>query len=542
VLTAARASRFRRPVELTALVAVVALGFFTRVSGFNHATPWFDDAWVVLSSKVGIGTAVHMVNTTPLFSLAMRSWILLHPNALWWDQLPVFVLGLGTVVAAFYLLRSFKPWWPVPYLGALVIAVSPIAVLYSTRVKQYNLDFLFAAALVYLFERWRREPTRRVAAVLAVAGALAVLTSATTLIVAAPVVVVMAHAAFADRRRIKDAALCFGAVAGAAVLEYAVWLRHLSNGLDVGWTARGYLLTFKTAHKFAFSLQTMFGQFFHWMIGVPTGHPPDPSKLITPAGAAIAVLTFLLLAGAILWAVVPSLRRWRTVAGPMVVPALTIGLSAFLAFIAVSPFGGGRTDLVIYPSILLLLGGVVTRLATLKWRFVAPVLLAGAVVAVGASAYVGATNRAVYPTIGLRQLYAEFTPYVTKHEFIVVDPWLDFAWADDALTPTSVSFQDEFFNWSQGFHVDSDDPVVIISNQYFFPDAQFGGLSHYATHLWYIGEAGSPAWPATSPNDLLYATRDYLTLIKDGWVPTSTQFHAAHVVAILMKFAPRAKG
>jgi hypothetical protein len=527
-----------RWLRIAVLLGIVFIGAWTRWPGFDHGDPWFDDAWVVLSSRQSFATAFHMVNTTPLFSLGMRSWILLKPGVLWWAQLPVFLLGIGTVVAVFLLLRYFQMWWPVPYLGALVIAVSPIAVEYSTRVKQYNLDILLSCAVLWLFERWRRDPQRRSAIALAVVCALALLVSATTAVVIAGVCAVAMHCVFADRRRLRDAAIVVVTVVVVGAVEYLVWLRHLSHGLDVGWTNRGYMLTFKTAHKFVFSLETMGSQLFHWMVGVPTGHPPDPSKLITSAGLIVAAITALLLALVTVPVLIQLIRHRRSLASPLVAPALAVTLAVLLGLFAISPFGGGRTDEVIYPTLLLLFGGFVTKLAHVKTRHMITGLLVASLLATGGLMLIGARNRAQYPTIGLTALYQKLRPHVTSYQFIVVDPWLTFTWGAANITKTSVSFHHEFFDWSQGFHVVSDSPKVIISNQYFFPNAQYGGLSHYGHQLWYVGESGSPSWPTPSPHDQLYVTRNYLALIKLGWVPTTTVLRSTHTIAILMKYDP----
>jgi hypothetical protein len=538
VLTSLRARLRDRPLEYLALALIVGFGAWTRVSGFSHGDPWFDDAWVVLSSKVPLGTAVHMVNTTPVFSLLMRWWILLKPGALWWAQLPVFVLGLGTIVAVFALLRYFAMWWPLAYLGALVIAVSPIAVAYSTRVKQYNLDILLACAVLWLFERWRRDPDRTRAVALAVTGAGALLVSAATMVVTIPACVAVAHAMAVERRRRADGAIVLGSVAVVGAGEYLEWLRHLSHGLDVGWTHRGYMLTFKSAQLFKFSLETMGTQLFHWMLDVPIGHQPDPSKAVTRAGEIIAAITAALLISVTAPVLIGAARRLRQVVGPLVVPAGAVVLAALLGLLAISPFGGGRTDEVFYPALLLVFAGAVSWLAR-RWRPLVSVLLVGALAAAGSCVMVGARNRAQYPTIDLRGLYAKFGPHVGPYQFVVIDPWLSFTWADDGLSRTSVSLVQSFpFGWSQGFHVVSDDNKVIISDQYFFPSGEYGGLSHFLNALWYVGETGGPTWPVPGPQDKLYQTRNYVALLDDGWVPTTTVYHATHTIAILMKYEP----
>ena len=74
-----------------------------------------------------------------------------------------------------------------------------------------------------------------------------------------------------------------------------------------------------------FALQTMFTELFHWMIDIPTGHPPDPSKFVTGAGVAIAAATIVVLGSVILPPVVSSVRHPRRLTGPLTAPALAIG-------------------------------------------------------------------------------------------------------------------------------------------------------------------------------------------------------------------------
>ena len=211
----------------SALALIVGFGAAVRAYGFSHSDPWFDDAWVVLSTKVNLSSAVHMVDTTPLFTLGMRSWIKLHPDSLWWAQLPVFLAGLLGIVSVFLLLRYYKLWWPLAYLGALIVAASPVAITYSTRIKQYNLDILLACALWWLFERWRRSPSRRSAVAVAAVAAVSLLISATTIVVIAPIGAVAVLLAWRQRERRGDVAIIVVASGVTLVAEYLIWLRRL---------------------------------------------------------------------------------------------------------------------------------------------------------------------------------------------------------------------------------------------------------------------------------------------------------------------------
>ena len=89
------------------LLVIVLFGFWTRISGFSSHQLWFDDAWVAVPAKAPLSQAIHMVDTTPLFSIAMRQWILWGPDATWWAQIPAFITGLIAIVAVYRLLKYF---------------------------------------------------------------------------------------------------------------------------------------------------------------------------------------------------------------------------------------------------------------------------------------------------------------------------------------------------------------------------------------------------------------------------------------------------
>jgi len=231
-------------------------------------------------------------------------------------------------------------------------------------------------------------------------------------------------------------------------------------------------------------------------------------------------------------------RGFRQVWGPLTSSAISVSLAIFLALSMVSPFGGGRTDEVIYPAVLLLFAGAITTFATraASAQSIGRALVAAVLVATGALALVGHRNPAKYPTTELTALYAKLKPKVTPYQFIVVDPWMTFGWGVGGYTKTSVSFAHTLFDWSQGFHVVSDDSHVFISDQYFFPPGTWKYLHIYSHQLWYVGMTTSSSWPTPSPSDQLMTTRNYHALRVDGWVPTSMTLRTAHTIAILMNY------
>ena len=519
------------------LPLIVAFGAWTRWSGFTRHELWFDDAWVAVPTRVGLGEAIHMVNTTPLFSLFMRQWILWGPDATWWSQIPAFFTGLIAIVAVYRLIKFFTFGETMALLGALVIAASPIVIDYSTHLKQYNLDIIFTSLVLWLAERWRRNYSLRGAWQLALASSIALLTSASTVVVVAPVLAIAAVSAWRDRARRRDVLVLGGLVGTTFVVEWMVWLSHLSHGLYVGWRHRGYLLDTSNLHRFVFSLQTMGSQFFHWMLAVPTGHKPDPDHHITVLGLMISATVAIVLVALVAPTLWHFLRRPFAAQSPLLGSALALSLSALLALVRRSPFGGGRTDEVIYPALLLLVASLLSRWAPrVRQRFaLAPrVLVVASVIALS---FVGLTNRSHYPTIDLKGPVAGMEAARLPSDGVVIDPWLGFTWAAADLPHFTVSREKSFFDWSQGFHINGD-ATYVFSETYFFPSWTYKYLDQHFSRLWYVAETGSPAWPATSPNDRIYVTRNLADLLSRGWVMTSTKFVGSHVEVVLLQYLP----
>jgi hypothetical protein len=517
---------------------IVVFGAWTRWSGFTSASLWFDDAWSALPARVGLATAVRMITTDPGYLLALRSWLQLDPNATWWAQLPAFVAGLAGIVAVYALLSYFRVWWPLRFLGALVIAASPVASDYSTRVKQFGFELLFACLLLWLAERWRREPAPRRAVALACACAAAMLFSVTTLSVALAVTAVAALSACTDRARRAGAAVVVGASGATLVVSYVLWLRHLSASLNYGWTRHGYLLWTSSLHHVVFSFEAMGTGIFHYLVGTPLGRSGRLSTQVTAEGIALALVAAVILATIVAFPLVGLVRSRLRAPGPFASAAIAVVFAVALALAARSPFGGGRTDEVLYPAILLLATGAVSSLVSDRGAAVRRVAM---VVVVGAAAClvaVGATNRASYPETDLRPLVTALDRHLRPGEVVVVDPWLTFTWAYDQLTPTGISFAPTYNSWSQGFHVVSLDRDVDISVNYFSYDGSYAELSRRTHLLWYVTPTVGPQSPIPNhPNDL-EETANYKYLKSIGWRRAGVYLTAPHTEAILMVYEP----
>ena len=531
-----------RWLPVVTLLAICGFGAWARAPGFTSSSLWFDDAWSAMPARVSLSTAVKMVTTAPGYTIVLRTWLRLHPEATWWAQLPAFVAGVAGIVAVYALLRAFGAWWPLSYLGALVVAASPVAIDYSTRVKQFGVDLLLACVVLWLFERWRRSSSHRDGGLLAVGCAASLLISATTLVVCVAAAAVAMVCGLTDRRRRRDGVLVGSATAVTLAVSYVLWLRHLSPSLHYGWTKRGYLLSTSSLHRVAFSFEAMGTGIFHWMLGVPLGRG-RVSTAITPVGVALSLLSAAVLLAVCVPPLAGVVRRRGREAGPLVASSLAVVLAVALALVGRSPFGGGRTDEVLYPSILLLAAGAVTPLVARGSERARRGALAGVVVVAGVLVGVGATHRAAYPTTDLRPLARQLAEpvNVARSRVVVVDPWLTFTWAYDALSPTAVSFAHTQLSWSQGFHVVSLEPDVVISTNYFFPDRSYSSLSMRTHRVWYVASTVGHQSPIPGhPNDL-EKTANYLYLRSLGWTPTGVYLTAPHTEAVLLAYRPSAR-
>jgi len=521
--------------------AIFVLGVWQRTTGFTRGDLWFDDAWTALAGHVSFASSLKMSATVPLYTLMMHFWVLAGPHTSWWAQIPAFALSLATIPATYFFVRFFRVRTSLAFLATLIMAVSPIAVMYSTRVKEYNADILLSFLLLWLVERWRRQPQARLARWIALSSTVALLTSASLNVIVVPVFFVMMVVAWRAPEHRRSVVLSAGTVVIVGVAEYLLWLSHLSSNLFYGWRQRGDLLDYRSFHQILYSLQSMAAKFFYFFIGTPAGFLPDPKHAVVVAGAMIALITGLVL-GAFLWTPVTTLlhQRGREIP-PTLVAAVALLLNVALAFADTSPFGGGRTDEVIYPAMFVLAAvfaeNVIERFQGKIHRGVFVALYVASTLFLLNVAH---SNRALYPVVNLRNLMAQVQTHTQPGDLIAVDPWFNFTWALDNLSAYRISFAHN--DWSQGYHIVSADPSVMLTTLYMLPDAAYGSIPHHSstTRLWYVGIRMSPKgfiFPDTATP--LTPTACYLALVgAQGWQPTHTYVVGTNTIAVLLTHAP----
>lgn len=519
-------------MDVVVVLALCAFGVAIRVPGLTSRDLWFDDAWAALPAHVGIGDALRMVVTTPLYTMGLRTWIGIGPGDTWWAQLPALALGVAGIAAVYALVRAHRFSSLAAAISAVVVAAGPITVMYSTRVKEYSCDLLLACLVLWLVERWRSQPSRRGLVLLAAGALLALWTSASTAAVVGGATACVLVVAWSRRELRRDAAgLLLVLVAGAAAL-WALFLRRLPNQLRVNWRTHGFLFGYSSAHHVAFAFQQTFAGIAHGLLGLPIPYAFNGTELRT-APMLLAIVAALVLLALVVPPVLSALRARGSSVPPTFAAAATLALAIVGTLLGVAPLGDGRTDEALYPALLLLGVGAGTWLARhvhtpedarrwLHWTLVAAIA-AGTV-------WFGVAHVAQYPPTGLRTVFQRLEPQLQRGDVVVVDGYESFTWGDEGLGAWAPSFAQGAVPWPMGFHVASREGRVVLSTNYLQPDAQILSLARDGVRrVWFIGptvggystSAPSELWsfPFRTPTLIYFAGPRYPFVGAHGWRP-----------------------
>ena len=501
----------RRTKVLTAaaLVILVGAGTAMRAQGLTSLGFYRDDAWAAMSSRVGLGTAWHMWVTAPGFYFLERLFIGLHPQATWWAQIPGLVAGVAAIPAIYFLARHFGFHRVVGLVLALIVCVSPICIVYSTRVKEYSTAFLFTCAVLWAAESARRRPDGRRVLVLAAVSVLAFIVSASLGPVIAGVWIALGITALGEPERRRAVIVSGASVLGACIAVIAIFYSHISPSLTKFWN--GSYIAHSSPAAF---LST--GRSALWGLSANLLH----LTALTAAGQTVLVVLLLGLS---------LLGAYRDAA--MLGPACILVVAVCASVARLAPLGTGRTDEYLYPALLLLLASGAVRLGERVRTQVSPQRrrVAGSAVAVVsllvAGILLGGEIASVppYPGVGIQALAADIQRNAEPTDHIVVGELARYPWAYYLDSPLRPRFGSD---WSTNFTVTSTNPKVFIVPSEFYEGgstpARWANAFRNDRRLWFV----------ESPPLSLNPT--YAALRRDGWHRVRT-LHAQGVSAILLE-------
>ena len=401
----------RRAAAIDAAVVVVIAGVASlmRAPALAPSSLWLDDAWVAMASRAEGLDSLLVVPTAKGFAALLGAWFDVSGFSELRAQLLPFAFGVAGP-AALYLVavRVCRLPRAAALLAAAVLAAAPMHVEYSTRVKQFSLDALLTVAVLAL--GWRvveRPGNPRRWWQLAGGGLAAVILSAA----AAPVVaaaVVAGVLAGGARAGWKPAATF---VAGAGLFWLVVLRDAVTGDLRRYWE--------------------------HAYVPLGAGWAGDVVGALADLLDGFSPLPVPLTAIALVAAAVVLAARRPHVAAFLILPLVA---AVALATVELSPLGGGRTDIWLYPALAL---GVAVAARPLP----APLLAAAALAVV-----VLAPSAGPYPVEDVRPLIEEMEAARRPGDAVLLYPAARFAYALYTPAPVSLHESGEASGFSSVVH------------------------------------------------------------------------------------------
>lgn len=516
-------------------VGFACFGITIRAWGISASGLFFDDAWFALPSRFPASKIFGMINTTPGYSLLQGVWIGLDPTSNAWAKSLALVFGIASIPAMALLGRRLG----LRLLGCgglmLLVVAAPVAIAYSVRVKQFEFDLFASIVVLILAEHARRANSWRSLLPLVFGGALIISMSTATAVVVAGSWLALLADHILSRRRCGAVVAAGAASALLALPSIAFAAVHTPASLVDYWRRAGYLLSAPFSLRRVGGLVTYSADgLFSDLTGVKvpsgfglTGRMPSSQEIVVGAIMAAAEVSV------VAWVVVSGIRAARRRQDCPERRALPSAMTLFIAAAAwaagLVPLGAGRTDMVLLPSIFVILVIATRRLVLkicekLESR---PRLVVRSCVALGAmilAVFVGASHPALYPAQDVGNLTQSLEQRGRPDTAVVVSERNSYTWGFEGLSPfvTSIDADPPAF-LTVRYSLRSKAPNVLfetVSPQGGIDVPGLVGLSPEVHRIWLVG----PTWddvgfavPGGSKGTNSVVGR---LLEGQGWTPT----------------------
>lgn len=400
-----RTSTVGTDVAALGLLLVVAFGL--RAPLITTHGLYRDDAWPALATRTGLARSLRLGVTAPGFELFVRLWLGVSRSTAW-AQLPVLAASVAAVVGVYVLARRLGCAPAGALVAGGILALSPVSVLYSTRLKQYSFEAAAAVAIVALALWADRGPSPRRWAALMLVAVAAGLFSAPLLSI------------------------------GGLALAWVGWREWRSAGAPAIWTMAGIGAFVAVA---AAEARLVLAEV-----------PPSLRRLweanyvdLSGPGPALRSTTRILedfMAGAVY-------RHGRL--GVVLLAAVVVGAIAFRRQVAVlllgplaaavalsaahrAPLGGGRVDEYLYPGVAVAAAMAVQKLLDLPVVRRVPPAAATTAFGVAIGVFALTAGRAQvrlnpYPGVDMAALQAQISAQRRAGDGVVVSPFSRYPWA-----------------------------------------------------------------------------------------------------------------
>jgi hypothetical protein len=333
----------RRRADVAWCIGLTVLAALLRVSALSPPSLWRDDAWQALVVRVDRWDDIaRMGQSAPGFSVLLKLWLSLVGFSSMAAQTLPFVAGVGSAPFAYLVARRIGLGTAGATAAGVTLAVSRRHAIFSTRVKPFTLDADVTLLLILLGFLVVAQPGRASRwAMLVGVGILATVLSASTLpvVLGTALVAVVAAIRRGSGTALAGAALCILAL--FVGVWWAVWLRTEASN---PWLREFWADSFMPLDRgVAGAVHFTFSHTWHVFTGVSAAVPGDVTGVLVVLGA-----------------VVLALRDRRLIALILSGPALAL----VAATLQLAPYGGGRTDIYLYPCCALALGALIDGLSS----------------------------------------------------------------------------------------------------------------------------------------------------------------------------------
>jgi hypothetical protein len=476
--------------DAAAIVFLLALATSARVFGLSSAGLYRDDAWPMLATRTDLGRTVRIGVTTPGFELFVRSWGALSSSTRW-VQAPALASSLAAVAVIYLLARRFGCGRPAAIVAGGILALAPMAVLFATRVKPYACDALLCLILLAVAVWLAERPSgRRWAALTAVAISAPVF-SASTLPVALTAMAWCGWRAWrtggatTSGRRL--AVVVPAGWAALAVVYATVVLGRVPPPLHDSWAS--HYVDGPARARFVLD---------QFAAGIFYRHGPTGPLLVAAVMAGIV------------WA--------RRSLAPLLLGPVVVAFG--LAVANRAPFGGGRTDIYLYPCVALAVALTLDRVLRSRPRLAGPLPMVAVVVALVLFAATDGrrlARRNPYPGSDTAGLIAAVRGQMAPGDGLVVAPFTRYAFALYDRSRPEVILSSRY---STGFTVASPDPdVLILPAEFYETGYDTGAAVDFARpriRIWYLATDTPPS--DTPPEVQAREHEPERRLLADGFV------------------------
>ncbi len=456
-ITRSRASTLLSYPATGALLALVLISAALRAANIHPAELWRDDAWVGLAARAPLSTQIQLGVTARGFNLIVARWIALNLQSTTWALLPTFIASIAAVVATYWAARAWNAEPVLAFLAAATIALSPVAITYATRVKQYEFDCLISALLLGLTARSIGSGSAKRLLALFFCGAVGLYISAATLPVFGACAILVLVRAVREERLRSLALVLAAALAGFLVTYWWLVVRPLPPSLRAYW--HGLYVTSLSPNRLAVQAGTDVRQFFAGFASLP--------PLATVALFAAAI-------GCLLWR-----RDWSLLVvtvGPL---AIAFGLSVM----SLVPLGTGRTDMYLYPGVAL---AFAMSLSGIHSKQLIVAALCGAL-----TLGLALNHPLGYPPAQIRQAERLIASRFRPGDRILISSQDVFSWA--LYSPVAPTFMISRASIT-GYTVSSRDFRVLFLAQDQFKNGQLVNVRPgcpVAKRVWWVGQSDS---------------------------------------------------